>query len=166
MSKKTGLPAADLKRFLRLAMTRHIFAETSPNSGIIKHSAASALFIKEPMWRDWLGHCLEEAAPSAFNLAKTIKTVGVTDDPSKCAIAETFFKDHPTYKSTFDWFDNDGEGAEKGFRVKRFSRAMGLLGNDPTFRIDHLLHLLYDWNSLGDATLVDVSIIYYRMTSC
>ena len=49
----TGLPESYIQRFLRCAMTFHIFHE--PRKGVIAHTAASKLLADDPLMREWIG---------------------------------------------------------------------------------------------------------------
>jgi 6-hydroxytryprostatin B O-methyltransferase len=137
-------------------MTRHFFTETTAGSGIIEHTSFSAILVTQPAWRDWLGHCLEEVAPASLYLGQALSQKGETPEASECAFAQLHFPDHPEYGNTFGWWANDGEGDQKGWRAKRFANSMNCLADDPSLRIDVMLGL-FDWESLGEGTIIDVS---------
>jgi hypothetical protein len=52
------LDEVNLRRFLRHAMTNHIFKEVSPN--VVAHTAASKVLAEDPMINEWVGFCLED----------------------------------------------------------------------------------------------------------
>ena len=55
----------------------------------------------------------------------------------------------------FDWFKNEGEGERKGWRARQFAASMEAMdggGHDRKFTVDG-----FDWEGLGEATVVDVS---------
>ena len=100
-----------------------------------------------------MGHNLEEVAPAALNLVAALKRYGESVEPTESAFVYTFLPESMTGKTLFDWFDVDGEGDKKGWRVKRFGGAMSyvLSGFNPK-----AIHSAFDWDGLGDATFVDV----------
>lgn len=58
IAEKVGLDEVNLRRFLRHAMTNHIFKEVSPN--VVAHTAASKVLAEDPTINDWVGFCLED----------------------------------------------------------------------------------------------------------
>ena len=65
ISAQCGLEVSQLRRFLRYAMTCHIFRE---DNGIVCHSAASRALVQEPFLNDWMGMITEEVWPSAISV--------------------------------------------------------------------------------------------------
>lgn len=59
----TGLPESYIQRFLRCAMTFHIFQE--PRKGVVAHTAASKLLADDQLMREWIGMVSEEIWPAA-----------------------------------------------------------------------------------------------------
>ena len=59
----TGLPENHIQRFLRCAMTFHIFRE--PRKGLVAHTAASKLLADDPLMREWIGMVSQEIWPAA-----------------------------------------------------------------------------------------------------
>ena len=147
-----------VKRILRHAMTRHIFAEIEmvPGSKQIVHTCMSAAPVKNPLLRSSIGFALEEIAPASLNLANTLKQYGESAEQFESACAYTHFRDSKEVKTLFEWYDVEGEGESKGWRAKRFSEVMTNITNDPAYNIK-FIHANYDWDGLGEATIVDVS---------
>jgi hypothetical protein len=142
-------------------MTRHIFAETAPGSGKIVHTCISVAPVKNPLLRSWIGHNLEEIAPASLNLVDTLKWYGESTEPFESATAYTHFRDSKEVKTFFEWCDVDGEGERKGWRSKRFGEAMAYITGDPASNIKSI-HTSYDWDGLGEATIVDVSFCFLQ----
>ena len=156
IASKVNLSETMVQRLLRHAMTRHIFAEMAPGSGKVVHTCISAAPVKNPLLRSWIGHNLEEIAPASLNLGEALKRYGESAEPFESAGAYTYFRDSKEVKTLFEWFDVDGEGERKGWRTRRFGEAMAHMTNDPATNIK-FIHACYDWDGLGEATVVDVS---------
>jgi hypothetical protein len=156
IASKVNLSEMIVQRLLRHAMTRNIFTETEPGSGNIVHTCMSAVPVKNPLVRSWIGHTLEEMAPASLNLVDTLKQYGESAEPFESAIAYTHFRDSKELKTFFDWCDADGKGEKKGWRAKRFGEAMAYVMSTPAANIKSI-HTSYDWNGLGEAIVVDVS---------
>ncbi len=63
LSEKCGLNTIDLKRLLRLLMTRTVFCE--PSADMVAHTAASLLLRNNPQARDFSGIICDERFPSS-----------------------------------------------------------------------------------------------------
>jgi len=161
IASKVHLSEMLVKRLLRHAMTRHIFAETAPGSGQIVHTCISAAPVKNVLLRSWIGHNLEEIAPASLNLVEALKRYGESAEPFESAGAYTYFRDSKEVKTFFEWFDVDGEGERKGWRAKRFGEAMAYITSTPATDIKSI-HTSYDWDGLGEAMVVDVSFLFPR----
>ena len=63
LAAATALPVNHIQRFLRCAMTFHIFREV--RKGVIAHTAASKMLAEDPLMREWIGMVSEEIWPAA-----------------------------------------------------------------------------------------------------
>ena len=63
LATATGLPEYHVQRFLRYAMTFHIFRES--RKGVVAHTSASKLLADDPLMRQWIGMVSEEIWPAA-----------------------------------------------------------------------------------------------------
>jgi 6-hydroxytryprostatin B O-methyltransferase len=136
-------------------MTRRTFYEPTP--GYVAHTASSAAVIKDSSLSAWMGHNIDEIGRALSWQGKAIDKWGDTEDPSKTAMCLAFGL--PEGSTVFDFLQNDGEGEKKGWRAKRFGLAMSAMSKTGAFSSTHL-HTGFDWPSLGEATLVDVSCPY------
>jgi hypothetical protein len=133
-----------------------LFAETSPGSGEIVHTANSAYPLKNTKMKAWIGHNIEEVAAACIDLPSTLRKYGDSQEPGHCATAVHFFPDAPKEETFFDWAGrSERDGEEKGWRVRRFGEAMASMAPMGAFRIEHI-NAGFDWDSLGEATVVDV----------
>ena len=62
ISLQCGLNVKDLRRFLRVAISRHVFAE--PSKGYVRHTAASKLLLGDPLMEAWIMNIAEEFWPA------------------------------------------------------------------------------------------------------
>ncbi len=57
--------------------------------------------------------------------------------------------------------ESDGEGKKKGYRMQRFGEGTSWVSGGTSSRYDYLLQG-FDWGSLEEATVVDVSFDMYE----
>lgn len=57
----------------------------------------------------------------------------------------------------WDYVNREVEGKPKGWRSARFAECMQVAASASVIKTDDLLKSAYDWNKLGEATVVDVS---------
>lgn len=65
------------------------------------------------------------------------------------------------YDNTWDFIENDGEGEKKGWRQRNFIKFMAYIKD--LFKTESIVLDAIDWKAAGDATVVDVSILYMRV---
>jgi hypothetical protein len=161
IAAKVGLHESYVRRLLRHAVTKRIFAETA--EGRIVHTSLSAVCVNTPLVRSRIGHNLEVIGPSSQYLPDALRKWGrgaVEDGkPDHSAFGLAFLQNH-TAKTFWDWAvtDKDEErGLPAGWRAKRFGEAMTSVTSDPSFDF-RAVHAMFGWDSLPQgATLVDVS---------
>ncbi|KAH6674813.1 O-methyltransferase-like protein [Halenospora varia] len=61
IAEKVGLDEANVRRFMRHAMTNRIFKEVSPDA--VAHSAASRVLAEDGAMNDWVGFCVDDLLP-------------------------------------------------------------------------------------------------------
>ena len=147
----------------------HLFSPSppsDPDSDAVQHTAMSAYPVRNPKARDWLAHMLEESAPAAVKVPSWLKRIGDTQEPGRCPIMEHLHPGCPNEESLFDFYSIDdgtlGPTAvkdvkrAKGWRMERFGNAMVHFSSLGPSESEHLLNA-FDWHSLGDGVVVDVS---------
>lgn len=144
----TGVERKRLTRVLRHAMTDHVFCE--PEHGRVAHTAMSAALAQVKPSRDVVGYLLEEGFPSSAKFVEA--TTKFTD--STAANETAFNLAFDTDIRSLDWIDSDA------LRADRFAGAMKSLASNPSHDVQHLVDG-YDWNGLGRALVVDVSLISF-----
>ncbi len=164
ISSKTGLTESMVRRILRHAMTLHIFTETEPGSGVVIHTSNSIFPVENPKIRSWLGHNLEEIAAACPLLPDVLRKYGETPEAGESATMQLFRPNSPKDMNVFDFFAIDGEGTKRGWRMRRFGDAMGLMSSQRGAESTPLL-AAFDWDALGEATVVDVcvEIIFHEL---
>ena len=183
IAAKTKLPEHIVKRLLRHVMALRIFTETSPGSGRIVHTAASAAVAREgQVGKAFIGHHLDEVGRGCVQVVDAIRKYGDGDgEPSRSGMSLALWPDAPLDGTFFDFMEKDGvddggveaaeggwENKSKGFRMRRFGAVMSAVSKEPGFAMSHI-HPAFDWKSLGDATLVDVSVFFFsnlQVSSC
>jgi 6-hydroxytryprostatin B O-methyltransferase len=133
-------------------MTKNIFFEPRPDH--VAHTALSMAPVRKPSLTPWINHNLGEILPASSRLGDAVEKYGDSQDPTEAAISIAWNLEKG--KGLFDWFRDDGEGSGKGWRARQFAQAMESMdggGHETRFTADG-----FDWESLGEATVVDVSV--------
>lgn len=157
ISSKTGLTENMVRRILRHAMTLHIFSETEHGSGEVIHTPNSIFPVENPKIRSWIGHNLEDVAPACPLLPDVLRKYGETPEAGESPSMQFFKPNSPKNMNLFDFFAIDGEGTKKGWRMRRFGDAMGWISSQGSGKSAPLI-AAFDWDSLGEATIVDVRV--------
>lgn len=163
IAQNVKLPESAVRRILRHAFSLRVFAEHPLGSEHVVHTNFSSFPIRQPNVRSWIAHHAEEGGPSAVNLAPALTKWGEGSLPGQTAAGYTLFPEDGT-KSFWDWLAVDGkqEGKE-GYRQKRFGDAMAFAADSPGMGMKTGL-AAFDWEGLGKATMVDVSVLPIGLT--
>ena len=165
LAKKCNIPETRLRRFIQHAMPNRIFWAPTPDS--VAHTITSAEVVRSPFLYAWLGHNIEEIGPGCTKVIEAMERWGDSEDPTKAGFPLAFDLKE---ENLFQWFESDGAGearAEngevdkfdrtKGWRARRFGNAMKFMMSHGVSASRHV-HGGFDWESLGKATVVDVSL--------
>lgn len=155
IAAKVGFPEYRVHRILRHAMTSRIFRESRP--GYVAHTGPSAAFLKNPVLNDWVSFNLDEVWPADTKLSEALRKFGDSQEPADSAIGLAY--NFPPGKTYWDFVANDGDGGYKGWRQKRFAQGMKFRAAENP-QAPHHLHTAFDWASLGNGTVVDVSTCF------
>ncbi|KAL8661128.1 MAG: hypothetical protein Q9202_005890 [Teloschistes flavicans] len=138
-----GVPENQLRSIARMAMTGNFLAE--PVHGQVAHNATSGIFVTNPSINGWALFMAENSCPGALAMVGATEKYGVTDKKNETAFNVARNTDLP-------FFDYIGQSPEQG---KQFAAYMkNVLASEGT-KVDHLVKG-FDWESLGEATVVDV----------
>lgn len=155
----TKLPEAFVRRFLRLGMTMYLFREESPGSGRIVHTAASAYVARDRHMQSWTGHVFEETRPASTVVGDALHKWFVghskpSEELEHAPWALASFNGKVVSEPLFTFLKHDeSQGKPKGYRATRFAEAMNVLTSAVT--VEAYVES-FDWESLGEATVVDV----------
>lgn len=139
-----GVPDAQLKSVARMAMLSNFLREPVPNE--VGHSATSALFVTNPGMLDWALFMAAETAPGAMVFVEATERWGSTSQRNQTA----FNIARNTDRTFLDYVNQDPDLS------KKFAAYMKNLLSSEGTSLRHLLNG-FDWASLGEATVVDVS---------
>ena len=160
IASKVKLPENRVRRFIRQAMTNHIFTESRP--GFVTHTATSAIPVKLPALRAFIGHNTEDGGPASVKVIEAMEKWGASEEPAESGFGIAWGLNVKDGKDcVFKFVQQDGEGDQKGFRMKRIGQAMESMKGDGAYHVGHVQRG-FDWAGLGKATVVDVS----RGSSC
>ncbi|KAL8734016.1 MAG: hypothetical protein Q9166_001777 [cf. Caloplaca sp. 2 TL-2023] len=133
IATKTLLSESLVRRFLRPAMTSHIFASPGPDT--VTHTASSRLFVTFPDFRDGVGLQVDEQAPVAARTTEAVSIYGDSGEPNETAFALT--NEMPIFQVL-------GTKPERG---RRFGAAMRCYTKGEGYDLRHLVEG-YDWKSI------------------
>ncbi|RYP77927.1 hypothetical protein DL769_003300 [Monosporascus sp. CRB-8-3] len=136
-----GVNEKDVTRFLRVAISRHVFHE--PRKGYVVHTAASRLLIDNPMLEAWITNIAEEFWPAVARAVDATQKWPGSEEPNESGYSLA----HHTDENPFDVIKRDPA------RQQRFIDAMSYSHLHSSYSMDHLLDT-YDFS--GARTIVDV----------
>ena len=166
LAAKSGMPEQTLTRLLRHIIPVRVFAETSPGSGEIVHTATSAVMARNPKSQAWIAHNVDEVGRGCLRLADALRKHGDGDgDPGCSALSMEFYPDAGREQTYFGFMSTDEEEnggfdgtRTKGWRMRRFADMISGVSRDPSILATHAGRI-FDWAKLGDgAVVVDVSL--------
>ncbi|PVH97041.1 S-adenosyl-L-methionine-dependent methyltransferase, partial [Periconia macrospinosa] len=142
LSELCKLNVFDLRRILRLVMTRTVFCE--PRVGFVAHTAASRLLKDDPQARDFSGIICDERFPSSAQAVNALQKFGQSQKPNQ---------------SGFSLANNTSNGLYEELskfpaRQARWTSAMSAMANRISF--DFLMQFL-PLDPRITATIVDVA---------
>ena len=146
IARAAKVPEATLRSVARMAMTANFLRET--DEGNLAHNALSASFVENPNLSTWLSYMVDRTVPVMSAFAKATERWGdsVKGNETAYNIAmETdlsFFehlKSRPDLSSAFDAYMKSQASVNSGTSVEFLLEG-------------------FDWASLGEATVVDVSL--------
>lgn len=139
-----------LKGVIRMAMTTKLFCEPFP--GRIMHTSTSKLLATNPNYHDWAVFMCDLSAPTAASMVDAHKAWPNSDKKNQTAYNVAFSHDQP-------YFDHLRQQPERHRQFAGYMQAV------TTSEGTDLIHLIngFDWKSLGEARVVDVSIKLRRL---
>jgi 6-hydroxytryprostatin B O-methyltransferase len=144
LSIASGCPLQRLERVLRLLFVRHIFREERP--GYVAHTTISERLVMNSDLTAFLGHCTHEAFPAASRLVDSLRQFPTSEEPNQAGFNIAFNSTDPLF--TFLSKHPD--------RFERFNQGMAGLSKSGGRSAQQVVDG-FSWDSLGKATVVDVS---------
>jgi hypothetical protein len=141
-----GLPIGvlNLRRLVRHAMTNRIFWEPVKNH--VAHTRSSLLLLEDEPLKNWAGFISNDTWLAVANVVKAMRKWPASEEPTETAV-------NLAHNQTLPWFDYLQQDQTLN---KRYSLAMQAHGGAAGYAVEYVVKG-YDWASLGDATVVDVS---------
>ncbi|KAH8659899.1 O-methyltransferase-domain-containing protein [Xylariales sp. PMI_506] len=160
LAAATGLPVSAISRILRHSELLNYTRETIPGSGRFEHTSFSAHIVKTPGGLDWLGHNIEQSAPASLRQAEAVEVFAKggrqAGYPNETGMGLQYYPDKGKDYSIFDFLTGDGEGAQKGWRMRRCAAAMGYMSHqNPGGQSDYVL-AGFDWDACKGLTVLDL----------
>ena len=141
----SGVPEAQLCRVARMMATAGFLHE--PRPGQVAHSLLSAQFVTHPAFLDAAMFISETAAPAALKMSSATKEFASSDRAYQSS-----------YNIAFDRSISFARCFEQRPKLQRqFTAYLSAVNIDEDAGVQDVLMQL-DWRSLGDATIVDVSV--------
>lgn len=144
LSDIVGFDARKLERILRLLFVRRIFCETK--AGFVEHTPVSAYLAKNRELAAFLGHAAFEAFPAATKLAEAIRKHPYTEEPNETGFNLALGTSDPL----FTFLSKNPQ------RFDRFNLGQSGISQTGSRSAKQAI-VSFDWASLGDGTVVDVS---------
>lgn len=156
----TKLPEEVVRRILRYAFTMRLFAPVGRDS--VKHTATSAYILRTPPMRSMIAHNAEEVRISDYYFPEALRRFSLGKPTLSQEIYESGWGVADVDKtgklvSYWDYLKGQPEGKPAGFREKRFAEAMQAAAAVAGVGVHEYLRDHYDWASLGEAKVIDVS---------
>lgn len=154
IAAKVNLPEDRVRRFIRQAMTNHIFTE--PRPGFVAHTASSAAPVRIPAIKPLMDFYSGESCPALSKIVDALDKWGASEEPARSGYGVAMGLNPDDDKDcVFRFALEDGEGENKGFRMRRMGQAMESVKGTGPYRVEHVQRG-FDWASLGNATVVDL----------
>lgn len=162
ITAQVNLPESIVRRVLKYAISIRIFSSANDKPDSVCHTSISALPARNRLYQNWLRHLLEEAGPGSLHVAESLeKFSSGKQEPSQeptesgFSLANIDKLDKP--ETFWEYVNREVEGKPKGWRSAKFAECMQVAASASVIKTDDLLKSAYDWNKLGEATVVDVS---------
>jgi 6-hydroxytryprostatin B O-methyltransferase len=147
ISAKVGLPERKIKILVRKVAIDRMLQEDTPDHVI--HTAASALLLRNRNMMNYYGLFVEQMLPSSAKLAEALEKYQDSTAAQDTAFSLAF----NTKETLFKFLEQRPE------LQARFVGAMEGVNKDPSQSQKHVIRG-YPWAELGDATVVDASLIW------
>lgn len=143
LASVSNTPVFQLKRIIRFAITRGVFAESAPDH--VAHSPMSSILREGAEMEDYVGFFSEYTFPSLIKLVEMTEKWGDSQGRNNAAFNIAFDTEMPMYQ----WLE------KKPLHTAMFRKFLKAAQNTSAWTPQHLVHG-FDWASLGNTTVVDI----------
>ena len=163
IAQHADIPEEVARRVIEHAMTLRLFEPQGDYrvTGRVKHSARSAALLKSTGLRALVSTILDDAGAPMLAMNRAIELYSRGQAELAKGVDKTAFGVHQSggtignYTSSWDFIENDGDGPRKGWRQRNFAEFMRYIKD--IFHLDSVLVQSFDWKSVGNGIIVDVS---------
>lgn len=148
VARNAGVPEATLRSVARMAMTANFLGETT--EGHLSHNSLSAALVEDPNLLTWLSYMVNRTVPCMAAFVQATEKW-----PNSTKGNETAY--NIAMKTELPFFDHLKSSPELGAEFGAYMKSQASVHSGAS--VNHLLHG-FDWQALGKAKVVDVSIIY------
>ncbi|CBX96647.1 hypothetical protein IAQ61_005490 [Plenodomus lingam] len=158
VAKHTNLPVEVVHRVLDHAVTMRFFAKPTPTSTSVIHTSRSAALAKDTGLSALVQMVLDETGPPMFKLPEALRRFSQGKQTLTTDMTQTAFKLCHSggiwgdYANSWDLIENDGVGAQKGWRQRNFVKFMAYIKD--LFHTESLVLDALDWASQGPTVSV------------
>jgi DNA-binding Lrp family transcriptional regulator len=154
LASKTAFSEPQVRRFVRHAISNGVFTE---RDGQVAHNAFSAAVVRNPLNKSWIEAVWEDISPSIVRFPEAIEKYGDSQEPHESGLGVVVgLQKGESFLSTYLHTYNGGKTSDGKLRGVRFGEAMRAMSAGGQHKVSHI-HQGFDWDSLGEATIVDVS---------
>lgn len=150
------IPLVSLRRLIRHAMTSNIFYEPSPNH--VAHTPSSLMLANDPKIVGWVDLFVENIWPAATYTNEALEKWPRSMSPQETGFSigvRSAMAQAPMAGKTSLYQEVSKDPAA----TVRFRDAMEYFSSGEGYEVSSLVKN-YDWASLGDGTIVDVSLFF------
>ncbi|KAJ4055577.1 hypothetical protein NW756_003282 [Fusarium oxysporum] len=161
ITAQVNLPESIVRRVLKYAISIRIFSSANDKPDSVCHTSISALPARNRLYQNWLRHLLEEAGPGSLHVAESLKKFSSgkqepSQEPTESGFSLANIDKLDKPETFWEYVNREVEGKPKGWRSAKFAECMQVAASASVIKTDDLLKSAYDWNKLGEATVVDI----------
>ncbi|KAF2470381.1 S-adenosyl-L-methionine-dependent methyltransferase [Lindgomyces ingoldianus] len=151
IAEACSLNEKDLTRFLRVAISQHVFKEV--RKGSVAHTAASKMLLNNPMLEAWTLNIAQEFWPALSRAVDAAEKWPGSEEPNETGYSLA----HNTDENPFDVIKKDHK------RHQQFVDAMSFSHLHPSYSVKYLVDN-FDFESIGRGTIVDIGGSYGQVS--
>lgn len=158
----TKLPEEVVYRVMQHAVNLRIFTEVKDADGSFKitHNSRSAALARSPGLQALVSSILDDAGAPMMVMHEALKRSSANKPALSQNVEDSAFAllhksgVYGNFTNSWDFIENDGEGANKGWRQRKFVEFMQYIKG--LFHLESIVLEAQDWAAAGNATVVDV----------